>query len=158
MSKLTFINLVSASDAETFGVQALADRPNLGSAYGEGGLSAGALKLRFDQFATMLATAINELQTVLNGEDATKYIPFVFTDEEGKVTLKGTLSDLIGYITSGDLAKEYLKMPKEAASTEMLPIASVIHKIQKDLANFTTDYKDIIEYLKSVDYAEKEEF
>lgn len=149
MSKLKFENIVSESLATTLGVQALSDRPNQASAYGEGGLKAGELKLRFDRFATRLAIAINELQTVLNGKTATAYIPIDLDGAKEEVTL----SDLIGYITSGNLAKEYLKMPKEAAeNAEMLPIASIIYSLQRNFATFTegintsfASYKDEVD-------------
>jgi hypothetical protein len=168
MSKLKFENIVSESLATTLGVQALSDRPNQVSAYGEGGLKAGELKLRFDRFATRLAKAIAELQTKLNSKTATEYIPIDLDGAKEEVTL----SDLIGYITSGTLAKEYLKMPKDATeNAEMLPIASIIYLLQGDFADFTEKinttleihqaaYERIITYLESgeLGLAEEGEF
>ena len=52
------------------GVQALADRPNAASQYGQSGLTAAQLKLWFDKLATLLAGKINEIQNVISGDEA----------------------------------------------------------------------------------------
>ena len=52
------------------GVQALADRPNAASQYGQSGLTAAQLKLWFAKLATFLAGKINEIQNVISGDEA----------------------------------------------------------------------------------------
>ena len=56
------------------GVQALADRPNKASQYGQSGLSAIQLKKWFDNLADLLREKINEDHAIFASKDATKFM------------------------------------------------------------------------------------
>jgi hypothetical protein len=114
---------ITDNQLRQLGVQALADRPNAAQRYGESGLSAQQLKLWFDNLATLLAGRLNELQTALMSEDATKYIGLAIGEYK-------SLGDLLNGIQNGSFAATVLKvLPNENADSETLQ--SVIFAISK---------------------------
>lgn len=65
MSKQRLTN-ITQNERQNKGVVALADRPNVVSAYGKGGLSPLELKVWFDKLGNLMADKINEIQDALN--------------------------------------------------------------------------------------------
>lgn len=65
---------ISQAEASSLGVVSLADRPNEGSRYGSGGLSAAELKKRFDALPNFIREKYNKIVDMLAGADAAKYI------------------------------------------------------------------------------------
>lgn len=101
---------ITDAEIKTRGVQALADRPNAASQYGQGGMSAGDLKKWFDNLANLLASRLNELYDAFEG-DIAKYIHIAM----GDVTDLGTLVEAIN---DGSFARNLLKVLPSAALDE----------------------------------------
>ena len=78
------------------GVQALADRPNAASQYGQSGLTAAQLKLWFDKLATFLAGKINELQNAISGKDAGEYKRVWYSPRQKRAELLEILKECRG--------------------------------------------------------------
>ena len=72
-NKKTLVQMTE-SDAALAGISSLADRPNDASRYGDGGLTAKALKKRFDALPNLVRQKFNEIATMLTAADAAKYI------------------------------------------------------------------------------------
>ena len=73
MSKKTFTE-ITANDAKKKGVTALALRPNDASRFGQGGLTADALKAWFDQLPKEIISKLNSVMKALNSSEGGKYI------------------------------------------------------------------------------------
>ena len=129
MSDTKKLNNITRAQVAKLGVQALADKPNSTSRYGEGGLSSDQLKLWFDKLATYLAERINELQNTLSSDDAAAYIR-VSMDEFGISNLYG----LIASLGSGKFAEGALKVYPSAASNELVPLQVMINSISRDIS------------------------
>lgn len=104
------------------GVQALADRPNAASQYGQGGLTAAQLKLWFDKLATFLAGKINEIQNVISGDEAGEYIRL-------KLDAYGVdnLDALVAAFLSGDFAKDILKVYPSISATQSVALQTLLN-------------------------------
>ena len=130
---------ITDNQLRQLGVQALADRPNAAQRYGESGLSAQQLKLWFDNLATLLAGRLNELQTALMSEDATKYIGLAIGEYK-------SLGDLLNGIQNGSFAATVLKvLPNENADPETLQnvifaISKACSDLKDDLDNMPDDF------------------
>lgn len=104
------------------GVQALADRPNAASQYGQSGLTAAQLKLWFDKLATFLAGKINEIQNVISGDEAGEYIRL-------KLDAYGVdnLDALVAAFLSGDFAKDILKVYPSISATQSVALQTLLN-------------------------------
>ena len=107
------------------GVQALADRPNKASQYGQGGLSAIQLKQWFDNLAEVLREKINEHHAAFASYDATK---FVALSEVLKKKGIESLHDLIQSFSDGSFVEQYLMYNEK-------PLANIIEGIRADIDN-----------------------
>ena len=119
---------ITDNQLRQLGVQALADRPNAAQRYGESGLSAQQLKLWFDNLATLLAGRLNELQTALTSEDATKYIGLALGEYK-------TLGDLIDAMQDGRFAAEVLKVYPYTTSEQRVSLQGVIDDMAYQISN-----------------------
>lgn len=120
------------------GVQALADRPNKASQYGQGGLSAIQLKKWFDNLAEVLREKINEDHATFASYDATK---FVALSEVLKKKGIESLHDLIAGMSDGSFVEKYLMYND---SSELKPLANIIEKIRYDIDNSEEDISETI--------------
>ena len=91
MSNKKTLTPFSDNDAKKIGVVSLADRPNAEARYGEGGLSAKALKERFDALPNKVRDEFKKIAEMLASKDAPKYITI---GEEG-ADLGETLYDFL---------------------------------------------------------------
>lgn len=88
MSNLNKFEEITPDIIKKCGVQSLADRPNQPSRYGEGGLTAGQLKLRFDRLATEIINKYNLIvKTLSNPKVAASYIAWRVGEGEKIETL-----------------------------------------------------------------------
>jgi hypothetical protein len=104
------------------GVQALADRPNAAQQYGQSALSPTQLKKWFDNLAILLAEKINEIQSAIQSEDATKYIGLNLAEYK-------TLDALIEAMGSGKFAEDALMLLPNENSVSPQPLQRVIFDI-----------------------------
>lgn len=74
MSNKKTLAIMQKSEADRAGVSSLANRPNGASRYGDGGLSAEALKARFDALPNLVIARFNSIAGMLASNDASKYI------------------------------------------------------------------------------------
>lgn len=104
------------------GVQALADRPNAASQYGQSGLTAAQLKLWFDKLATFLAGKINELQNAISGNEAGEYIRL-------KLDAYGVdnLDALVTAFLNGNFAKDILKVYPSVSATQAVALQTLLN-------------------------------
>ena len=115
---------------EEFGkgsISSLADRPNASSTLGGGGLTADALKARFDQNPELIKNRLNALiEYIIDGTLAND-----LTATSGGVSL--TLAKLLESILDGTLASEHLKA-KKTASSEPDELDDVLDAISAEVA------------------------
>jgi hypothetical protein len=106
-------------------ISKLADRPNQSSTYGEGGLSASALKTRFDALSKILRDDVKAIADTLSSSQAANYIGL-----DGSVNGKTSLAELLQGINTGgfseDLQVEYLS---EEGETK-IPLNTAIALLQ----------------------------
>ena len=122
MSEMKKLNSVTEKQIKAYGVQALADRPNVSSQYGVSGMSPAQLKLWFDKLATFLAGKINEIGEVLSSDEAPQYIRIPM-DEYGVENLSG----LVNSILDGNFAAEILKVHPNLGNFDLHPLQEVIN-------------------------------
>ena len=122
MSEMKKLNSVTEKQIKAYGVQALADRPNVSSQYGVSGMSPAQLKLWFDKLATFLAGKINEIGEVLSSDEAPQYIRIPM-DEYGVENLSG----LVNSILDGSFAAEILKVHPDLGNFDLHPLQEVIN-------------------------------
>lgn len=107
---------ISENEIKSKGVQALADRPNKVSQYGQSGLSAADLKKWFDNLADLLRKKINEDHAIFALEDATKFIAYLKSIKyEDFHSIKSaedieSLADLIISMRNGIFADKVLEV------------------------------------------------
>ncbi len=130
MSSTKKLSNITAKQISTKGVQALSDRPNVSSRYGEGGLSPAQLKLWFDSLATFLAGKINEIQDVIAGDDAASYIRLSL-DEYGIENL----NDLTAAFTNGVFSSRVLRVYPSVASSATITLQALVNDIAQSIAN-----------------------
>lgn len=87
------------------GIQALANRPNKVSQYGQSGLSATELKKWFDKLTSLIADKVNSIASALESKNAPKYIAMP-EDWQGYESLGVVLSAML----NGTLVKDKLKI------------------------------------------------
>lgn len=104
------------------GVQALADRPNASSQYGQSGLTAAQLKLWFDKLATFLADKINDIQNAISGDEAGEYIKL-------KLDAYGvdSLDALVAAFLNGDFAKDILKVFPSISAAQSVTLQTLLN-------------------------------
>ena len=109
-------------------ISKLADRPNQSSTYGVGGLSAEALKTKFDALSKILRDDVKAIADTLSSSQAANYIGL-----DGSINGKTSLAELLQGINTGgfseDLQVEYLS---EEGETK-IPLNTAIALLQ--LAN-----------------------
>ena len=96
---------VTENELRAKGVISLATRPNAPSRYGEGGLTAEALKAKFDGLARALADRINNIHKYLRADDLAENIK-VDINAVGESGIQ-TLAALAEAIESGEAAKYF---------------------------------------------------
>lgn len=137
MALKQFTNITSAEIASK-GVSALADKPNLSSSYGVGGLSPTELKLHFDQLAKFLAEKINVIQDALCSDDAAQYINLdltgLYPNEESDENFVYSLDDLVSSFKDGKFAS-YLKAFEKAADTDVKTLQTILNNIAASISN-----------------------
>ena len=74
MSNKKEFNQISQNEARQRSIKTLSDRPNKKAYYGEGGLTAKALKERFDALPELGIEKTNEIISVLSSGEFAKYI------------------------------------------------------------------------------------
>lgn len=74
MSSKKELQKILSKEIEKVNISTLADRPNSGSRYGVGDLTAQMLKERFDAFPNLVKDRLNAIVDALISEDASKYI------------------------------------------------------------------------------------
>lgn len=87
MSNKIKLPRTTLADAKAMGITSLADRPNQASKYGDGGLSAQALKERFDALPNYVREKYNAVADMLDSTDAPKYITIGNAESELGETL-----------------------------------------------------------------------
>ena len=65
---------MTIAEAKAAGISSLADRPNQTAAYGDGGLTAKALKERFDALPNLVREKFNIIADMLASEEAARYV------------------------------------------------------------------------------------
>ena len=147
MSNKKTLSRMTETEASRAGVSSLADRPNGASRYGDGGLSAEALKARFDNLPRLVKDRFNEVCDMLNSTEATKYITIsdkITGDEENPLykceclydflLLFGERYDGIGEKNISDCIKvRYQK--KDETETNSVSLYEIIQDLQKRITD-----------------------
>ena len=128
MSTTKKLSNITPAQIASKGVQALSNRPNSSSRYSEAGLSATQLKLWFDNLATFLAEKINEVQNVIAGEDAAKYIRLAL-DEYGLENL----NDLVSAFKNSTFAEQMLMVYDSPSLEKTVPLQTKLNNISLNL-------------------------
>ena len=115
-NKKTF-DKITAQEIKANGIQALANRPNKVSQYGQSGLSASELKLWFDKLTSLIADRVNGIAEALEGENAAKYISVVLPEEFAQLEIN-TLYELIESIYNGEFAS-ILNVPIDSSNSSL---------------------------------------
>jgi len=130
---------IEQKEITSMGVQALADRPNKVSQYGQSGLSAIQLKKWFDNLADLLRKKINEDHAIFSSAEATKFIAYLESIKpedlksiEKEADIK-SLADLIISMRNGIFASEVLEVNSTLNSTPK-PLTWCINTIDQILA------------------------
>jgi len=155
MSLKRFVNITPA-ELKAKGVVALADKPNVVSPYGAGGMSSTALKLWFDQIGKFIAEKINVIQDALSGDDAASYVKLDLSglDPESE-KIEGfsySLQDLCNACLNGKLAA-YVLAYETPADDKLKSLQVILNSIAQKISNANerlTEYKTL---LKSADGA-----
>ena len=108
ISKRNTIATITDGAAKKVSISTLADRPNTVSRYGDGGLSAGELKARFDALPELNRKKINEIIDALASNEAASYITlgdFLGVDNLSDFLDRFTSSEISSYILA-EYAKE----------------------------------------------------
>lgn len=134
MSETKRLTKITPNQISAKGVQALSNRPNTPTQYGVGGLSPTGLKLWFDNLATFIAEKINEIQDMLVGDEAAKYIR-VLLDPYGVENLQ----DLVTAFTDGSFANKVLKLYSSAGSALKQSLQTIINKLAQDISTNDED-------------------
>ena len=129
------INIIPESTVRTFGVQSLADRPNIAATYGEGGLSAAQLKARFDSLCQEIIKKINSLIDILGSEAAADYVGVNLADFS-------SLGDVLAAVENGTLAS--ILQAKLPGGTEL----DSLQRILNSLLSEDAELGELIEEVK----------
>lgn len=141
MSELKKFSNITNKQIQSYGVQALADRPNVSSQYGASGLTPAQLKLWFDKLATFLAGRVNDIGDVLSSDEAGSYIRIPL-DDAGV----GTLSALVESFANGTFAHKILNVYPSVSAYHMVSLQEALYGI----AQFMGETDEELERMKSV--------
>ena len=121
------------------GVQALADRPNAKTKYGESGLSAADLKKHFDNLATALAERINDIIEKLSSSGAAGCIGVNLGEDNGGDSADPdstvSLQELIDSFASGVFAASVLKLKYLGANSTPATLQDVIETLNGNISS-----------------------
>ncbi|MBR2388113.1 MAG: hypothetical protein IKB02_09965 [Clostridia bacterium] len=129
MSEVKKFTNISPDLVERIGVQALSDRPNAKSAYGNAGMSAAELKAHFDNMSKVLADKINAWQEQFSTDEIAQYVRIALDDYE-----VGNLQDLVDAIFNGEFAEKLLMVFPTQNDYERKTLQEVIFGINKNIA------------------------
>lgn len=142
---------ITPTELKNKGVVSLADKPNVASNYGTGGLTPTALKLWFDQIGKFIAEKVNAIQDVLSGGDAASYIRLNLTgldeESESKDDFKYSLQDLCASYRSGKFAY-YLLAYESASAEELKPLQTILNGIAAKISQTNealSNYKTLLQ-------------
>lgn len=124
MSELKKFSNITNKQIQSYGVQALADRPNVSSQYGASGLTPAQLKLWFDKLATFLAGRVNDIGDVFSSDEAGSYIRIPLDDAS-----VGTLSALVESFANGTFAHKILNVYPSASAYHMVSLQEALYGI-----------------------------
>jgi hypothetical protein len=127
--ELKTFDKISTSELKKIGVQALPNRPNEGSVYGNAGLSPKELKEWFDKMALRLANHINSVTNVFGTEEIAQYIR-ISLDEHNIDTLQGFIDSVL----DGSFAENLLMVLPTATDTERAPLQDVVFSINRKMS------------------------
>ena len=149
MSLKRFVNITPA-ELKQKGVVALADKPNVESPYGAGGMSSTALKLWFDQIGKFIAEKINIIQDALSGDDAASYVKLDLSgldpDSEKTEGFSYSLQDLCNACRNGKLAA-YVVAYETAADENVKSLQSILYSIAQKISKANerlTEYQTLM--------------
>ena len=145
MSEVKKFTNISTALVKKIGVQALADRPNVRSAYGNTGLSAAELKAHFDKMVEALVEKLNSLQDSFAKEEIAQYIRIVL-DEKGV----GTLQDLVDAIVSGKFAEDILRIYETDNSEDAVTLKEAFRNVNKKIADEIELVNDTFDELRKL--------
>lgn len=142
---------ITPTELKNKGVVSLADKPNVASNYGTGGLTPTALKLWFDQIGKFIAEKVNAIQDVLSGGDAASYVRLNLTgldeESESKDDFKYSLQDLCASYRSGKFAY-YLLAYESASAEELKPLQTILNGIAAKISQANealSNYKTLLQ-------------
>ena len=141
MSELKKFSNITNKQIQSYGVQALADRPNVSSQYGASGLTPAQLKLWFDKLATFLAGRVNDIGDVLSSDEAGSYIRIPL-DDAGV----GTLAALVESFASGTFAHKILNVYPSVSAYHMVSLQEALYGI----AQFMGETEEELVRMKNV--------
>lgn len=152
-NKLTFEKMkITEQDIKANGIQALANRPNKSSQYGQSGLSATELKKWFDNLASLIAGKVNGIAEALEGENAAKYIDVNFSTIE-------TLYDLVQSIQNGSFVDGELKIKiSEAIAQNGLEVDKTValqYCLESLFSHLFNKFDDLVQSIQDGSLAEK---
>lgn len=144
MSLLEFTN-ITPTELSSNGVVALADRPNISSTYGTGGLSPTQLKLWFDKLATLLSARINTVQTALKTSGAS----YIAVSGLGETIT--SIADLAASFLDGsfaDILLAYQSAADEGDTDNLVSLQTIINTKAEAIAEIA---EDLAEYIALID-------
>ena len=111
------------------GVQALADRPNAASQYGQAGLSPTQLKMWFDKLATLIAEKLNAIHDAFSANDAAAYVSLALGE-------KGidNLGDLVNSFNDGSFASNILYASPSVDAKGLSSLQSIINEFARGIS------------------------
>lgn len=154
MSNKKTLKEISHTEAARIGVSSLADRPNGASRYGDGGMTADALKERFDRLPNFVRDNFNSIVRMLASEEAPKYI----TIGDAESRLGETLYDfllLFGARGSGTNDKnisdyiEALYQREGESESVSLPLQDIVDDLLYRIATASETIKEVNEKANS---------
>lgn len=155
MSLKRFVNITPA-ELKAKGVVALADKPNVVSPYGAGGMSSTALKLWFDQIGKFIAEKINVIQDALSGDDAASYVKLdlsgLDTESEKIEGFSYSLQDLCNACLDGKLAA-YVLAYETPVDENIKSLQAILYSIALKISKANERLTEYQTLLKSADGA-----
>lgn len=130
MNDLKKFNNITDKQIKSYGVQALADRPNASSQYGVSGMTSAQLKLWFDRLATFLAGRINEIGDALSSNEAAQYIKLPLDD----IGI-GNLAEFLDSIQTGRFAQDLMEIYPSVSSHTRMKLQEVIYETSKSISD-----------------------
>lgn len=140
MNDLKKFNNITDKQIKSYGVQALADRPNASSQYGVSGLTSAQLKLWFDRLATFLAGRINEIGDALSSNEAAQYIKLPLDD----IGI-GNLAEFLDSIQTGRFAQDLMEIYPSVSSRDRVKLQEVIYETSKSISGLISEQRTLEE-------------